>query len=50
MESNYYITILIFSLSLLSLAFTVGLWLTRPKTNKSQKNQLKKKKKTVQKD
>lgn len=35
MEFNY-ITVLIFSLSILSLTFAIGLWLGRPKINSSK--------------
>lgn len=46
MEFNY-ITILIFSLSILSLTFAIGLWLGRPKINSSKEKPLKKIKKIV---
>lgn len=49
MEFNY-ITILIFSLSILSLTFAIGLWLGRPKINSSKEKRLKKTKKILKRD
>lgn len=46
MEFNY-ISIIIFSLSMLTLAFAIGLWLGRPKINSSKEKTLEKTRKMV---
>lgn len=45
-----YVTIIIFILSIMFLAFAIGLWVGRPKINSSKEKPLKKAKKIVKRD
>lgn len=49
MEFSYF-TIIIFILSMMFLAFAIGLWVGRPKINSSKEKQVKKANKIVKRD